>query len=441
MKRHHRLISMLTIYVFVMGTVPPLQAKVRKNAPILATVGFRTQDGVAERQTRGYLQRQFQKSGRVKVVSEKVAAKQVKKMHRLEQKGALNSLRQAQQEFARGKKLYDRLEIDPAIAHFSKAVRGYREGIAALQENKFLLASHLYLGMSLVIRGRVKEGSEYIRQMIVLNPWREKQKLPSREFPPKIVKLHRDLTQKVLKGPRGKVTIQTSPPGATVFFDGVKQRSTPVELEQVPAGQHFVTIEKTGFRRFSTLVDVKDGETKVNAPLETWDPLAPQKFDLRNDPDEIAYLTELGEMLGARILVLGDVETTKEKKVRLSAQLFDTHSREFSKVEAEEVSRGRIKSGANKLYEQLMNNLSIGGGVVTWLDPNGDVPGLDRPDANSYAQATTSRENNDQPLYEKWWFWTIVGAVAIGGGGAALLLLNKSEPDYNILSVSNPFAP
>jgi len=41
--------------------------------------------------------------------------------------------------------------------------------------------------------------------------------------------------------------------------------------------------------------------------------------------------------------------------------------------------------------------------------------------------STSSTSRDGQPVYKKWWFWTIVGAVAIGGGVGAYLATRSSS--------------
>jgi len=52
-------------------------------------------------------------------------------------------------------------------------------------------------------------------------------------------------------------------------------------------------------------------------------------------------------------------------------------------------------------------------------DPLAGAPALTAPPPSS--------ARGEQPIYKKWWFWTIVGAVAIGGGVGAYLATRSSS--------------
>jgi len=43
------------------------------------------------------------------------------------------------------------------------------------------------------------------------------------------------------------------------------------------------------------------------------------------------------------------------------------------------------------------------------------------------AEPTPPSQHGAQPIYKKWWFWTIVGAVAVGGGLGAYLATRSSS--------------
>jgi len=61
--------------------------------------------------------------------------------------------------------------------------------------------------------------------------------------------------------------------------------------------------------------------------------------------------------------------------------------------------------------------------------PSAPQPALAAPAlVDSRAPGPASPDPHDgQPIYKKWWFWTIVGAVAIGGGVGAYLATRSSS--------------
>ena len=67
----------------------------------------------------------------------------------------------------------------------------------------------------------------------------------------------------------GTLSVETRPPGATVFVDGRAVGATPTRVSALAAGQHAVRIELTGYRTVATSVDVKAGaDTPLRLTLE-----------------------------------------------------------------------------------------------------------------------------------------------------------------------------
>jgi hypothetical protein len=432
MSLRFRITSALTAFFLLTGTTI-LPARAASSVPIASVVGFRTSGSEFEKQFRQYLSDELKASERFKLVADSMASSSVDEIWTSQQKGTTDTLKEAFQNYIKGKKLYESLEVDDAIKALSASVKGYREGVAALKDNRYLLASHLYLGMALVIRGNVPEGREYIRQMIVLDANRFKDRLPQREFPPKIVNLHTELTQEVLKGPSGTVSVRIKPFGAKVYLDGVPQETTsPVDIRNVPVGEHFIVAEKKGFGRYWQRLAVQTGNNAVDARLDEWPLILPYPFSMRGDQDATDALAQLGNNLNSNVLVLGRFSEPGIEQGGVQAQLFDVRSKEFSRVEEIAFSADRTKKTAEELAKKLVGDLSNDGLVMKQL--NADVvPSF----PTSQAESPRYREYSaSKPFYKTWWFWTIVGVAA--AGGASTLLFVRPTPDYRIVNVQNP---
>ena len=442
MLRRSRLISGSTLVAFFMSLFYPMggigHAFAETGGPVVAIVGYRTKENTAENRVRSKMK--FGDKDKVRLVPDSVVAKYVRDLWELDSLDNRDRLKNAYKNFKKGKELYRKLKVDEAIVLLNSAVRGYREGLSSLRDNKYLLASHLYLGMALMIRGREKEGKEFIRQMIVLDAKRKRHRLPKEEFPPKIVQAHNKLTDQVSKGSMGTVVIQTTPKHAIVYFDGVKQPRSPMVIREVPVGDHFVMVEKAGHRQRSRRVVVKPGENKVRFNLEAWTPTDVYPFQKRSDPLTNTLLKNLANQLAAHILVLGSIVTNSKGDKVLLGQLYDSRSKEFSKIESQKMSKGNIGGAATKLSKKLREHLSVSGYVVAELSPGAEGEVL-----STIEQRVEDERSSDsidkKPLYKKWWFWAIVGGVAAGGAGTFFLIKQNSDPDFNVLAIDNPLAP
>ncbi len=431
MPARFRVASALTAFFFLWNAViVPLRAE--EAIPVTSLAGFRSSGTDLETQFRQVLWDRLKDLDRFKLVSDSIVNTQVGEMWSAEQKESSEVLDEAYKNYVKGKKQYENLDIDEAIKSLNAAVKGYREGIGALRENKYLLASHLYLGMALVIRGSVAEGKEYIRQMIVLDPGRVGHRPPAAVFPPKIVNLHQELTQEVLKGTTGAVSIRIKPLGATIYLDGVEQGPSPVDIRNVPAGEHYIIAEKKGFSRFSKPLVVVAGNNLVDGRLEEWSLVSPFPFAMRGQESITDPLVKLGDDLNSHILVLGKITDPAGDRASAAAQIFDVRSKEFSKIEAVALDRKRVKKSAEELAKKLLADVTIDGLVIPQLKPELEAfPVTAEPGGPKSVLIIVP-----SPFYETWWFWTIVG-VAVAGGTAGIFLL-RSTPDYHVVNVGNP---
>jgi hypothetical protein len=65
------------------------------------------------------------------------------------------------------------------------------------------------------------------------------------------------------------LTVESRPPGASVFVDGTLIGKTPLTLGEVAAGDHAVSLNLDGYRRWSSSVRIVAGErNRVTASLE-----------------------------------------------------------------------------------------------------------------------------------------------------------------------------
>src|SRR5438034_1039998 len=67
----------------------------------------------------------------------------------------------------------------------------------------------------------------------------------------------------------GALTIESQPPGATVFVDQQPLGKTPIHLKSLRAGEHLVWLEHEGFERWTASVLVPaDRQTRVRRSEE-----------------------------------------------------------------------------------------------------------------------------------------------------------------------------
>ena len=72
-----------------------------------------------------------------------------------------------------------------------------------------------------------------------------------------------------LEGEKVPLTVESRPAGASVFVDGTLIGKTPLTVGEVAAGDHAVSLDLDGYRRWSSSVRIVAGErNRVTASLE-----------------------------------------------------------------------------------------------------------------------------------------------------------------------------
>lgn len=94
--------------------------------------------------------------------------------------------------------------------------------------------------------------------------------------------------------PHGKLTVESTPPGATVLLGGRAAGQTPLTLERIPAGPKKLTLQAKDFPNLELSVTVEDGgDVKVSPQLGSGFPLLDPEALLRavwvpDDPNRLS---------------------------------------------------------------------------------------------------------------------------------------------------------
>lgn len=421
-----------------------------------AVVGLRTDNYSFEKIVRNEVSKRLSGQRNVSLIPEVVTHNYVSDLWREEAKNSKNKIRLARKYFIEGKKLYDKLVLDQAIRQFNRSVNAYREGVGALKDNRYLLVSHLYLGMSLIVLGKEREGQQYIREMIILDPKRDSRVLSKREFPPRVIELHKGLTQKVLKGPSGQLNIEVEPADAKIYLNGLLQKTEGPFSTQLPVGEHFVVVERKGYRQVAKPIQIRSKPNFMKIKLEEWQPLSPYSLQRRNNLIALDDLGNISKELSAKMLVLGSIEAVpnKDDAYLLLGQVYDARSREFSKIQKVETSLDKMDRAAKSFARKISNQITTQGLVVADIRTAGSSPvaydqakDFEKKISKNYfdkqaqpKQKTVSKKSKGMPAWMKnKWLWYGVGAAAAIGGGYILYDQVLAGADKNTLTITpNP---
>jgi len=152
------------------------------------------------------------------------------------------TLVRARTALADGRRAYDGLALDDAIARLGQAVTLYQQTGPLLGDLSELETALAFLGAALTLRGSSDEGGSTFQELLVLDP-----AYAPDGFPPTVMKTFEQAVQKQQKQAKGSVEIYSTPPYAVVYLDGSFRGVTPLTLKDLAAGTHYVRLELNGY--------------------------------------------------------------------------------------------------------------------------------------------------------------------------------------------------
>ena len=152
------------------------------------------------------------------------------------------TLERARAALADGRRAYDALSLDDAIARLGQAVSLYQQTGPLLGDLEELETALAHLGAALTLRGSADEGESTFLELLTVSPTHQLD-----GFPPAVEKVFERAATRLEATAAGSVEVYSTPPYAAVFVDGRFEGVTPVTLTDLVAGTHYLRLEKMGY--------------------------------------------------------------------------------------------------------------------------------------------------------------------------------------------------
>jgi tetratricopeptide (TPR) repeat protein len=398
--------------------------------PELAVVGLHV-DGVDAQQARRAvetLEASLREDGRVTVVTHDEVA------HRIDGRESLivgdAFLGQARGLLDEGRVLYERASPDQAIPVLEEAVRAFNAAMAYTTENRSLIEALLLLGFANLVMGEEDTARRAFGRVVLMDPGRL---LDEINYAPRIVNFYAGVRAEVLAEGYGDIEVITPLPGAEVYIDGRRVGVTPMVVEQLPVGRHFLgVVGADGYRNFGVIDIQADRRGVARVALEDRD-LARPDDDARGRARQTEELyRSLGRYLETDAILIAGLDDSGE----LGLQVYACHTGTFSKVLHTDPGDDPYEAAAD-----------LAPALAGYLTAMGDIR-PDRVSPSVLALDVASNELleglllNPQPEWEvaggggdddaerksRWYLWAGAGVVAAGGATAATLLLTDTGP-------------
>ncbi len=175
----------------------------------------------------------------------------------------------AAESVTKGRAAYDSLEMGVAIDELNTANSKFERHAAFVSDISKVTEVLMLLGAAQIMNGEEKPGARRLSQAIALEP---KIEPDPRVFNPEMRAVFQDAATKLAKKSPGGLSINSTPGFAEVYLDGRFVGVTPVVLEQVVEGRHYVRVVREGYRPWGKVVEVTaQSETTETATLKEAD--------------------------------------------------------------------------------------------------------------------------------------------------------------------------
>jgi hypothetical protein len=267
------------------------------------------------------------------------------------------------------------------------------------------------------------------QMLLRLFTWRRKVKLDADSLPKPFIELVQSVRARLPKLPTANLDIQSVPAGAKAYLNGRYVGLTPVSLEDVPVGGHFLTLRKRGWLKAGeevtlvagrkTLTSLSLKQSPKYALLEqaltrTWEDLG--------KPRASNAMTELKTLLMLdQVVLVRPAEPTAEG-VKVDVCLYDLRTLHLLKRVTVTLPAKSLKA------EALAATLYAG------VRYDGTLPD---PGTEKVGPAVRRR-----PIYKQWWFWVSIGvavAGAVTGITVPLALRKETGPPEGFHGVNIRF--
>ncbi|MEO6953506.1 MAG: PEGA domain-containing protein [Polyangia bacterium] len=248
--------------------------------------------------------------------------------------------------------------------------------------------------------------------------WRTDQKYETGRFPDRYLALFEEVRKELDKGKRGMLEIRSDPPAAEAFVDGKYVGVTPTAAEGLLVGEHFITIKKGGFRK-SVQAAMVSGKVQgtVDFKLERSGKYLLVEEAMRAAEKEMGHdtldneLDNLKEVLFLDQAVFVRARRVARGRVRVETHLYDLRTHR------------RLATETHEMADSDVDKQLAAQAAALYMNVKYDAE-LEAPKDEPVPLARRRR----QPIYKKWWFWTVVGVAAVGVGVTTGVLVEKYKP-------------
>jgi hypothetical protein len=251
----NRFLSLIVLMSFVAVIVPRPAFAAKKLA--IAVVAAK-HGGAASQEMSSSLRRALSQDSRFHLIDGQLVG-QVANYHRGTHTATPSQFRAATDFLARAQHHYFTMNYEEARAEVSRAVALLKQDRASLDaKGQFFFDS---LMTSALIARALDDDVAMADALVDAARLNSAHDLDRRTYPPSIVKSFNEAREKVARSGTGAIKVTTRPGVAEVYLNGIMSGVTPLEIEDLPAGEYDLMIRTNKYRPMAKRVSVKAGAT------------------------------------------------------------------------------------------------------------------------------------------------------------------------------------
>ncbi len=311
-------------------------------------------------------------------------------------------VRKADVFFEDGKRAYENVSLPEAIENLKKAVDLYRPFMEYFENRDAVIDSLLFLGASQVLAGSEDEGGKTFAHALWLDSELE---LDQTFFPVGVQEVFEKAKTARSMQATSALSVETSRKGAPVYLDGDFRGLTPLNLSNLPVGEHYLKVKAPGYQEYRSKLSLYEGMTKkVNVPMKQVTRYYPYKAEVNDIGKKYEHrymwtpVQGLGKVLSRQHLLVAKV-FEERGVVTIDGYYYNMETEEYKHLN-ERIDT--VSSNLENNTYSYMNRL--------FSDDVEYMTAFVAPEELKEAD----EEEEETPLYAQWWLWTVVGVVVAG---------------------------
>ncbi len=322
---------------------------------------------------------------------------------------------------------YEDGAYDQAVERFNEAVLACQPLLEFPIYRDRIVKAYGYMGTSAVLAKKKREADEAFRSMVLFDAKAEPPKLDDSNVQ-KAFEAARDKAQNTEMGVL-KIA-DSKPQGLEVYLDGEYKGLTPLEIGDVPVGEHTVKVSKDGYKDYRSKSTIYKGIAK-ELPVDLqqvakYYPFISEVKAMQKNFEHAEMFTNVARLSKVvrsyRLLIMR--AGLDEGDLYIKAYYYDMRAKKGA-PDTDEYGNEIPDKGRHRALQKRHNLRQTG--LVSAVHEH-----LDRLFSDStrwtpnyvapvQEEEITELEDDETPLYAAWWLWTIVGVVVVGGATAGAL--------------------